>query len=89
MASRREPSTLSNYDAVKVSHMRLVLTVDMEAKVLRGRAEFTATVEADEGADAIVFDTNHLDITRVHCDGTEAASASARAIAARHVCVWI
>lgn len=59
--------TFSNASAVTTRHLALDLSVDFEARQLRGTA--TLTIENLAGASTLVLDTNDLTIARVTLDG--------------------
>lgn len=68
-ANKRDPSTLSNYEAIKSQHLKLQLDVDFERRVLEGWAEHTMRAQ-EEGVARAVFDTSAgLAVRKVEVDG--------------------
>ncbi|HEX2123025.1 MAG TPA: M1 family aminopeptidase/hydrolase, partial [Thermoanaerobaculia bacterium] len=63
--------SFSNPRQVTTKHLDLDLTVDFEARRLRGTA--TLEIEKSDDIPSIVLDTNDLTITRVTRNGTDAA----------------
>lgn len=67
MKAVKDPSSLANVDAVRVRHMKLVLSVDFSCSVLAGQAVLACDIIKD-GTSEIVLDTRHLIINEVWCN---------------------
>lgn len=78
VANRREQSSQSNYDAVRVSHLHVDWVVDFVASRLKGTAKYKIVVQVPSAA--VVLDTNHLDVTSATVDGVAAAFNLAPAV---------
>lgn len=66
--NRREKSSLSNAQDVRVTHMDLALAVRFGERAIAGTATYTATV-LEDGATELVLDTNGLEIKGASFDG--------------------
>ncbi|WP_374166018.1 M1 family metallopeptidase [Arcticibacter sp. MXS-1] len=64
-----DPHSFSRPLHVAVKHLDLRLTVDFEARVIKGKAEWT--VENIAKSDTVIFDTRQLQIQKVTVDGHE------------------
>jgi aminopeptidase N len=63
VAGTADVHSFSEPELVRVEHLSLDLTVDFEARRLRGRADLT--LENPGGADHLVLDTRHMEILSV------------------------
>jgi leukotriene-A4 hydrolase len=66
--ARRDPSTLSNYDAWITRHTTVNLQVDFVAKRLEGSVELELESLTDKASKEIVLDTTALKVTSVKVD---------------------
>ncbi|KAG1656218.1 hypothetical protein FOA52_008450 [Chlamydomonas sp. UWO 241] len=62
-----DPSSHSNFGAVRVSHEHFELDVNFSRKVIEGYATITATVESDDAPRSLILDTSSgLSVSGVH-----------------------
>ena len=66
--SRRDPSTLSNYDCFRITHTVTRFSIDFDQKVLDGNVVLSVQSANDTGDKCIVLDTSYLDVQHVKVD---------------------
>ncbi|KAI9803297.1 MAG: hypothetical protein M1825_002088 [Sarcosagium campestre] len=69
---RRDPNTLSNYDAFRTVHTSVDVELDFERKILSGTV--TLKLESIKGPDVeeLVLDSSYLDVVGIEVDGAPA-----------------
>src|SRR5690348_7642910 len=70
--AHRDPSTVSNYDAWLTKHTTATLTIDFDAKALRGNVVLELESRTDGASKEIVLDSSHVDVSAVKLNSAEA-----------------
>lgn len=66
MAVRRDPSTLSNYDAWRTKHTTVAFKLDFDRKRLKGSILLQLESQTDRQSDEVVLDTKFVAVLAVH-----------------------
>ncbi|SPN97360.1 related to leukotriene-A4 hydrolase long isoform [Cephalotrichum gorgonifer] len=71
VATKRDPSTLSNYASWLTKHTTATFTIDFDKQSLKGRVDYDI-LSRSQGEREIVLDTSYLDIASISIGGSEA-----------------
>ncbi|KAF4982877.1 hypothetical protein FZEAL_1573 [Fusarium zealandicum] len=68
---KRDPSTLSNYDAWRTRHTTANLKIDFEGQRLKGNVLLQLESQTDKESKEIILDTRFLDISTIRVNSAE------------------
>lgn len=68
MAAKRDPSTLSNYQAWRTKHTTVAFKLDFDNKRLKGSVLLQLESQTDRQSNEVILDTRFLDVSSVNVD---------------------